>query len=119
VDPLLRPRVVDVAEVDERAADRHAGLLEHLAARGGLELLVRIRGALRDAPRRAAVVVARRVHQQDLDATVHEPIEQGARRELCACVRHPLATVQCEGHIRKLLAVVCSDLEELALPSIA
>jgi hypothetical protein len=63
VDSLLGSRVIDVTEIDERAGDEQSGLLERLAARGLLQRLVRVRRSLGDAPRRAAVVIARRVYQ--------------------------------------------------------
>src|SRR5262245_17070209 len=58
VDPLPRARVIDVAELDERALDEQAGLLERLAPRGRFERLVGIGRTLGDAPWGAPVVVA-------------------------------------------------------------
>src|SRR5688500_9233034 len=79
VDALLRTRVVDVPEIDESPCDIEPCLFKCLTSRRLLELLVGIRCAFRDAPRCAAVVVARRMHEEHLDRPLDISIEQGAR----------------------------------------
>src|SRR5438093_76852 len=76
VDALLALHVVDEADRAERARD-HAGLLERLAARGGLEVLARIDLALGDAPRRGAVVRARRMNDEYFECAAIRAPQKG------------------------------------------
>ncbi len=54
-------------------------LLPGLASRRGLDVLSGVRAALRDAPRRAAVVGAPGVHDQHLELPVVAPVEERPR----------------------------------------
>src|SRR5258706_10552020 len=66
VHALLRARVIDEAEVVQLALHIESGFFERLAACGCFECLVGIRCAFRDAPRRAPVVIPRRMYEQHL-----------------------------------------------------
>jgi hypothetical protein len=94
-DAFLRARVVDEAEIVKHAVDRDAGLFQRLAARGRFERLVFIGRTFRDAPRRAPVVVAGRMNEQDLERVVARPVEHDAGRQLRARLGHS-RTVQDE-----------------------
>lgn len=94
VHALLAARVVDVSEIDERTIDVEARFLERFPTRGRLECLTRIRRTFRDAPRRAPVVIPRRMNEENLDRSVDVSVEHRAGRELGACFRHRIFTVQ-------------------------
>ena len=79
VDAFAATGVVDVAERDEGVSmcvDRQAGLLAGFAARGVRERLPFVRQPFGDAPRGMAVVIARRVDQEDLKAVALAPIQE-------------------------------------------
>ena len=88
VHALFRPRVIDEAEIEQLGSDIDPGFFERLAARGGFEILVGVRRAFRDAPRRAAVVVARGMHEQNLERTVDASVKHRPGCELGARLGH-------------------------------
>jgi sugar/nucleoside kinase (ribokinase family) len=95
IDALLALLVVDKSDFDEFAG-LDAGFLARLAAGGLLHCrLVGVGQALRDAPRLATVVVARRVDEQHFQAVVPPAVKQRAGRFFH--VRAPQSRKRCQG----------------------
>src|SRR5690349_10767582 len=75
--PLAALRVVDRAQLDERAGF-DTGFFARLTASRVLERLAFVNETLGNAPRRFAVVVARGMHEQDFELSVVPAIEQSS-----------------------------------------
>src|SRR6266496_2364947 len=80
VHAFFRTRVIDESEIDERLDDLETGLFERLAAGRCFERLVWIGRTFGDSPRRAPVVIACGMDEQNFDRALDESIQQRARR---------------------------------------